>query len=131
MKCPYCNSDAEWIPNEMVYGRRYGTSYMCYYCKPCDAYVGCHNNTREPLGTMANKELREWRHKAHLVFDPLWQKWGLKRDEAYKILDTFFKREIHIGSADIETCKKIISYIQMTYESNKGKNDNNVSTKQG
>lgn len=118
--CPFCNKEAKWCENKEVYGRNYGKSYMCYWCKDCDAYVGCHNNTREALGTMANKELRGWRHQAHLAFDPLWQKWGLTRNEAYGILDTYFKREVHIGEADIETCKKIINYIKLNYESDKG-----------
>jgi len=108
MICPYCNQPAKYGPNEEFYGKRYGRSYMCYYCKPCDAYVGTHNNTTEPLGTMANRELRQWRMKAHDAFDPFWRKWGMKRNEAYEMLNTAFGKDIHIGSADIETCQKII-----------------------
>lgn len=108
MICPYCGKEAKWCENKEVYGRNYGKSYMCYYCKDCDAYVGCHNNTRVALGTMANKELRDWRQKAHAVFDPFWQKWGMTRDEAYEMLKTKFGREIHIGEADIQTCQQII-----------------------
>ena len=29
-------------------------------------YVGCHNNTRKPLGTMADKELREAHMAVHI-----------------------------------------------------------------
>jgi len=46
---------------------------MAYYCKEDDAYVGTHKNSRKSLGTMANKELRERRKKAHRVLDPLWK----------------------------------------------------------
>jgi hypothetical protein len=108
MKCPYCGNDANYGPNEEFYGRRFGRSYMCYYCKPCDAYVGTHNNTTKPLGTLANQELRDWRKKAHAAFDPFWQKFEMTRKDAYEMLKTKFGREIHIGEADVETCKRII-----------------------
>ena len=108
MICPYCKKEAKWCDNKEVYGRRYGKSYMCYWCKDCDAYVGCHQNTRNPLGTMANKELREWRMKAHAVIDPLWKSGGKSRKEVYKELDKLFGFKVHIGSADKELCQKII-----------------------
>ena len=111
MICPYCSKPAKYGPNEEYYGSRYGRSYMCYYCKECDAYVGTHNNTKKPLGTMANKELRQWRIKTHGVFDLLWKNGKFKRQEAYEMLDKHFGKEVHIGEADIEMCKKIIDYL--------------------
>jgi len=110
MKCPYCYQPAVWIENKAIYGKNYGKSYMCYYCKPCNAYVGCHNNTRKPLGVMTNSEGRKWRKKAHAVFDPLWDRYGGNRNKAYKALKKHFGREIHIGESDIETCKEIITF---------------------
>lgn len=111
MKCPYCQKEAEWVDNKEVYGRRYGKSYMAYYCRPCDAYVGCHNNTRAPLGTMANKELRMWRMKAHDVIDPLWKLGIYKRGRVYELLKGHFGEEVHIGESDIERCKAIIEIV--------------------
>ena len=111
IKCPYCGNEAKWCENKEIYGKNYGKSYMCYFCEPCNAYVGCHNNTTEPLGTMANKELRDWRIKAHNAFDSLWKTGFITRNEAYKILENEFGKEIHIGESDIETCKRIISKI--------------------
>ena len=107
--CPYCRKEAPWVENKEVYGKNYGKSYMCYYCKDCDAYVGCHKNTRIPLGTMANHELREWRKKTHKVIDPLWKHNGMKRPEVYLMLDKHFGRQIHIGNSDIKTCQEIIN----------------------
>lgn len=109
MICPYCKKEAAWVSNEAVYGQRYGKSYMCYYCRGCDAYVGCHNNTRSPLGTMANKELREWRMMAHAHIDPLWKSKRLKRGTLYSRVADYLGRPIHIGEADIATCREIIS----------------------
>lgn len=81
--CQYCNEPAEWVDNSVIYGRRFGKSYMAYYCQKDDAYVGCHNNTRKPKGTLANKELREWRIKAHAVVDPIWQSKEHSRRNVY------------------------------------------------
>lgn len=108
MICHYCNKEAPWVENKAKYGRNYGNSYMCYFCKDCDAYVGCHNNTKNPLGTMANAELREWRKKAHAHIDPLWKTGRLGRGEMYMWLKEKLGREIHIGESDIETCKQIL-----------------------
>lgn len=110
--CPKCNKEAPWVENKEKYGRNFGKSYMCYFCKPCGTYVGCHNNTRNPLGTMADKELMQWRMKAHAVFDPLWRGGKMSRKSAYKLLREKLGREIHIGESDIETCKEIISTIK-------------------
>ena len=106
--CPYCGNPAEWTENKAIYGRNFGKSYMCYYCKPCDAYVGCHKNSRTPLGTMANKELRMWRMRAHKKIDSLWKHGYMKRKEVYAILKTIFGQEIHIAEADVETCRRIV-----------------------
>lgn len=112
MICPYCNKEAPWIENKEIYGRNYGRSYMCYYCRDCDAYVGCHNNTKYPLGTMANKELRMWRIKAHEHLDRLWKDKIFKRKEVYHMLKVIFHKEVHIGESNIEMCKKIIKKLQ-------------------
>lgn len=112
MICPYCQKKARWCDNAERYGRRYGTSYMCYWCKDCDAYVGCRNNTKQPLGTMADKELRELRMTAHGLFDPMWKGGGMSRTEAYNFLKNNFGREIHMGESDVKTCREIINFLQ-------------------
>ena len=121
MICPYCKKEAEWVPNENVYGKRYGKSYMCYYCKPCDAYVGCHNNTKQPLGTMANKELRDWRIKAHAVIDPIWKSGKQSRREVYSKLSEHFGKEIHIGEANVLSCIEIIAWLEQAKTTGEGK----------
>ena len=57
-------------------------------------YVGCHNNTRKPLGTMADKELREARMAVHAKIDPLWRSGRHRRSDVY--------RRIKILEMDIE-----------------------------
>lgn len=110
MKCLYCNQEAKWVSNKIIYGKRYGKSYMCYYCENCDAYVGCHKNTRKPLGVMANKKLRKLRIECHDLFDELWKSKKMTRKKAYGFLfkNTGIK---HIGFSDEEECKKIIDFL--------------------
>ncbi len=106
--CPFCGKNAEWVENKEVYGKNYGKSYMMWLCRPCKAYVGCHENTKQPLGTLANKALREWRVKAHSAFDVLWKSGTISRNEAYRALSKEFGRHIHIGESNIEQCQAII-----------------------
>lgn len=92
---------------------------MCYFCKPCGTYVGCHNNTRKPLGTMADQELVELRKKAHSIIDPLWKKEGMKRKDVYIMLNQIFGKEIHVGKTDKELCNLIISKLGDSVLNNK------------
>lgn len=112
MRCPYCNEMAAFWDNEMIYGKSYWASHMCYYCKDCNAYVGTHLNTIVPLGTMANKELRSWRRKTHAVLDPIRQSWNISRSDLYAYLAKKFGKEIHVGESDINMCKKIIAFLE-------------------
>jgi 3-mercaptopyruvate sulfurtransferase SseA len=113
--CPYCNSPAKLVDSAIVYhGRSYG---MIWDCRPCDAYVGVHKNSKKfvPLGRMANAELREWKKKAHAVFDPLWRPGGiLTRDAAYRKLQEVMgmtKEQAHIGKFDVAECKKLVEML--------------------
>ena len=109
MNCPYCGKPAKWVSNELIYGKKHGKSYMIYWCETCDARVGCHNNTTVALGTMANKELREWRIKAHKAIDGFWKSKLMSRSAVYAMLNERFGKEVHIGEADIDMCKQIIA----------------------
>lgn len=110
--CPFCGNPAKWVENKEIYGRNYGKSYMCWLCKPCDAYVGCHQNSKKPLGTMANRETREWRKKAHAIFDPLWKSGKMGRREAYEFISKKLGREVHIAWSNVEQCKEIIMTLE-------------------
>lgn len=71
--CPYCNSPTEFIDSKRVYGRWYGWLLACTRYPQCDAYVGCHGESKNPLGRLANAELRAAKKAAHAAFDPLWR----------------------------------------------------------
>lgn len=114
MKCPYCSNEAEWCENSKIYGRNYGKSYMVWYCQPCDAYVGCHNNTKKPLGTMANKELRKLRMACHSLFDKFWSNKN-SRKACYSWLQWKMKllpQEAHIGNFNKEKCLELLEHLK-------------------
>lgn len=114
MKCPYCNKEAKWCNNKEVYGKQYGRSYMCYWCKDCDAYVGCHNNTRRALGIMANRKLRRLRMECHKIFDLYWSDKNSRR-AAYDWLCHVMKihpQLAHIGKFNEEQCEKLLSILR-------------------
>jgi hypothetical protein len=94
----------------IIYGKSYGYIYICH---ACDAYVGCHKGTTNPLGTLADFFTRQARKAAHQHFDPIWKNCTLKRKEAYRRLGNFMKkskRETHIAKFTIEECKRVLEF---------------------
>ena len=112
IKCPYCKQNAKWVENKEIYGNNIGKSYMAWLCRDCDAYVGCVNNSRKPLGFLANAATRRWRQLAHAMLDPVWKKKCLTREQTYDYISRKLgaPSHIHIGKADIETCKKVVHF---------------------
>ena len=108
--------NTEYVSSAVVYGgRHYG---MIYLCRDCKAWVGCHKGTENPLGRLADAELRDWKKKAHAAFDPLWQEKindGMERKKArnlaYGWLATMLsipREACHIGMFDVEMCKRVV-----------------------
>ncbi len=112
--CPECKSDM------ILRNSKYGLFYGCVNYPKCQSTHGAHNTGKlqgEPLGIPADKETKEWRIKAHNVFDKLWKKNGLKRTEAYSLLQMIMGMEpedAHIGKFNIRQCKKVIKLLEAT-----------------
>jgi hypothetical protein len=115
MICPYCNLNAVWVENKEIYGRNYGKSYMIWLCRLCEAYVGCHKNTKKPLGTMANASLRKMRIHIHSLIDPIWKSGIMSRKDLYKKLSDYMGKEFHVGECNENDCKKIEAYIHKEF----------------
>jgi len=130
MKCTYCGKDAEYTENRVVYGRNYGTWPMIWLCRKCDAYVGCHKDTKEPLGRMADKELRSIKKDAKEMFiaaflDGDWNVSNYKKNDAYEYLAEHMKLprdKVHFGMFDEKQCKLALDistdYLLMTVDVN-------------
>lgn len=115
MKCDYCGEEAELVTGAVVYPHRPDLFHKLFYqCTPCQARVGCHPNTKKPLGRIANAQLRKAKSMVHLIFDPLWKKeigGTMKRKEAYRLLAEemeITRDECHIGMFDIPRCTHAI-----------------------
>lgn len=119
--CAYCGSDAQLVTGKEIYPHRNDLYELKFWhCAPCSAFVGCHKNspTNQPLGRLANAELREARQLAHKAFDSLWKlgeagrrEYLMKRSEAYMWLSRGLKigKEVtHIGMFDLEQCSKTV-----------------------
>lgn len=112
IKCHYCQGDAKFVGGQDIYPHRpdlWGKKF--YLCKPCDAYVGCHPNSVNPLGILANAKLRAMKSSAHAAFDPMWRNGDMTRSAAYSWLASTLeieKDQCHIGMFNEFTCMRVI-----------------------
>jgi hypothetical protein len=121
--CPYCGRDAVLVKGTVIYPHRQDLySRNFWQCAPCDAYVGTHRRNKkhklngdEPLGRLANKELRREKVAAHAAFDPLWVTGAMPRRAAYEWLaaaiDVPFD-ECHIGLFDVDACRSVVVAVE-------------------
>jgi hypothetical protein len=103
--CNYCGKPA-----------RYHLGRWGYYweCLPCGARVGCHGNSLEPLGILANAELRGQRIVLHNMFDHLWKSHRprsrqVERNRRYKWLARKMgikNSKCHFAMFTLDQCKE-------------------------
>ena len=120
MNCPYCQAEAVLKDTAALYGGvSYGLAWICLNYPKCDSYVGCHKGTAQPLGRMANKELRTAKSRAHRSFDALWKakmknekcRKAQARGAGYKWLASqlgITPAECHIGMMDVAQCVRVV-----------------------
>lgn len=112
IKCDYCQKESKLVSGKKIYPHRDDLkNKLFYYCEPCQAYVGCHNNTSKPLGRLANAKLRKWKRMAHCHFDPIWKRRQMTRQEAYQWLAIqlgISYQKCHIGMFGVGLCRKVI-----------------------
>ncbi len=113
IRCPYCRSMALLRPAKLV---RRGASpedevYVCARFPTCDAYVAAHRDSRLPMGTLANKALRQKRREAHLALNRLWEYGYMSKKEAYRWLQLQLglpETEAHIAHFSEYRCEQVI-----------------------
>lgn len=90
--CPYCGSLAMLRPASAIHGLSdisAGTYlYVCRRWPACDAYVTADRRTKQPLGTLANGDLRHKRILAHHALHSVQTQLGMNRDQSYCWLQT-------------------------------------------
>lgn len=109
--CPYCGSRAEKALGIDIYPNRPDIASKSFWlCRPCWAFVGCHEDGRS-LGNLANATLRGLRKKSHAYFDPIWKCGHLDRTEAYEWLASqlgISVEQCHMGLMNEDQCRKTI-----------------------
>lgn len=117
--CPYCQQASVLVDGSAMYPHRPDLSDKWFYrCDPCKAWVGCHPNTKTPLGRLANAELRKAKSAAHAAFDPLWKRKTPRkgaRSNGYAWLAQqlgIAPADCHIGMMDVDMCKRVVAVCQ-------------------
>ncbi|MCL2189832.1 MAG: DUF3268 family zinc-finger domain-containing protein [Defluviitaleaceae bacterium] len=96
--CPYCGAQALLREGSFIFEDVYVKHlYVCARYPVCDSYVAAHDNSKKPMGSLANSTLRKKRILAHFEFDRLWK--GdtpiFNRKQAYKWLSDKLGGHIH------------------------------------
>jgi hypothetical protein len=121
LKCRYCEGDARLVAGTVIYPHRPDLADRNFYwCEPCDAYVGCHQGTVTPYGTLANQPLRTLRQMLHKQFDPHWKNHKNRsrhqtRNALYARLGEALgmtKAQCHIGSFDDAQCREALKVVR-------------------
>jgi len=85
--------------------------YVCARFPACDAYVAAHRNSRLPMGTLANKALRQKRQETHLALNRLLEHGYMGKKEAYRWLQVQLglpESEAHIARFSEYRCEQVI-----------------------
>ena len=114
IKCPYCGSQAFLRPASVVYKSISPGDevYVCGRYPACDAYVSAHRASHLPMGTLANRSLRQKRRQAHIALNRLWEQGLMTRKEAYRWLQVQLglpESEAHIGRFSEFRCEQVIA----------------------
>lgn len=113
VRCQYCGSVAELRPASEIYGdeRRTDLLYVCSRYPDCNSYVAVKPGTTDPMGPLANGDLRHLRIRAHRTFDQIWQRQIMSRKSAYRWMADYFGiriQDAHIGMFNEYRCQKLI-----------------------
>lgn len=122
VSCPYCGEAARLVTGRELYPHRPDLrSKRFWMCGPCEAWVGCHENSprHAPLGRLANAELRALKSRVHAAFDPLWQRRLMTRRQAYRWLADALGialNECHVGMFDPERCRRALELLEVKHK---------------
>ncbi len=115
IKCPYCGSRALLRPASVIYGGNAidptAPYYVCARFPACNSYVAAHRDTRLPMGTLADRDLRRKRIEAHKAFNRLWETGLMGKKQAYRWLQAKLglpEQEAHIGRFSLFRCEEVI-----------------------
>lgn len=106
-ECEHCGGIVTVENNSIIYSKEYGHYPWIYYCNWCSASVGMHPYTNIPLGTLANREIKEARKDSKASFFKYVKVSGYSRSACYAHLSkalSISPKETHFGLFDVERC---------------------------
>lgn len=119
--CPYCGAKASLRPSRVVYGdndKTDGYLYVCDRYPKCNSYVGAHKSNKQPMGTLANGDLRNKRIQAHKAFDWMWKSGFMTKWQAYKWMQgklALNEEQAHIAKFSEYMCDRLIAECGKAY----------------
>lgn len=124
VKCPYCGAAAVLRDAAYVHGDRAVAQhlYVCAKYPACNSYVGVHEGTMLPKGTLANGDLRNKRIQAHRIFDRIWKSGIMKKKDAYRWMQYKFgmnSGQAHIGMFSEYMCDELMEICRQALKNNK------------
>ena len=99
--CVECQADinARLTDGAEMYPHRKDLHDLPFWiCDVCNNFVGCHHKTKNrtnPLGIIANKELKNARQHLHRLIDPIHESGKIKRSALYKLISDRVKWNYH------------------------------------
>lgn len=119
--CPYCGSLVTKRAASYVYGKNAKPDTFLYVCDrypACDSYVAAHTKSGLPMGTPANKTLRNKRIAAHKALDKIWKNGYMTKEQVYIWLQAKLDMPanvMHIGKLNEYYCNRIIYECNRAY----------------
>ena len=119
--CPYCGSLVTKRAASYVYGKNAKPDTFLYVCDrypACDSYVAAHTKSGLPMGTPANKTLRNKRIAAHKALDKIWENGYMTKEQVYIWLQAKLDMPanvMHIGKLNEYYCNRIIYECNRAY----------------
>lgn len=123
IRCPYCGSIATLRESRYVYGDDNfgGHLYVCSKYPVCNSYVSVNERTLQPMGPLANGDLRHMRIEAHRAFDRIWRSGIMTRSDAYRWMQARFglkPSQAHISQFSTYLCQAIINESNLVLQAN-------------
>ena len=126
MRCPYCGSPVVFRSADGIYHENKENTmlYVCSRYPECDAYVRVHKGTKNPVGSLADPNLRALRREAHRYFNRLYETGLMDKRDAYQWLADIVSApmsEAHIGHLGEYYCRQVIQESKKMLEDRKGR----------
>lgn len=113
LTCPKCRGRAALVTGAEVYPHRPDLHQKWFYaCLPCQVWAGCHGDTKNQKGRLADAASRRLKIAAHEAFDPLWRTKRMTRPAAYAWLRKQLgldERACHMGWMSDDDLRRVIA----------------------